>query len=132
MQPFVPVLTVMVDYGNAPFLWLADRPAMRGIGGNLCDGIGWDESFPMSESLWRKFADWAIEFDKTYFDLSGHAEGWDWAEFHGRGLHLSRLLKSEVGDSYRVVYEKPWEDVAAQAEPGIEIRADGSLAQYVR
>ena len=23
---FVPVLTVMVDYGNAPFLWLVERP----------------------------------------------------------------------------------------------------------
>ena len=23
---FVPVLTVMVDYGNAPFLWLVNNP----------------------------------------------------------------------------------------------------------
>ena len=25
-QPFVPILTVMVDYGNAPFLWCVDAP----------------------------------------------------------------------------------------------------------
>lgn len=27
----------MVDYGNAPFLWLLDRPEGDGIGGNLCE-----------------------------------------------------------------------------------------------
>lgn len=53
---FVPVLTVMVDYGNAPFLWLVDSPDAGGIGPNLCDGTYWDESFPISEGLWRKFA----------------------------------------------------------------------------
>jgi hypothetical protein len=112
----------MLDYGNAPFLWLADNPDMRGMGGNLCDGVGWDESFPMSEDLWRKFADWAISFDKTRFDWSGYAEGWDWAEFHNRGLQLAQWLKNEVGDSYRVVYEKPWEDVASRNELGVEVQ----------
>ena len=33
---FVPVLTVMVDYGNAPFLWLVERPDQGGVGGMLC------------------------------------------------------------------------------------------------
>ena len=121
-EAFVPKLTVMADYGNAPFLWLADSPDMRGTGGNLCDGVGWDESFPMSEDLWRKFADWAISFDKTRFDLSGYAEGWNWEGFHNRGLLLAQLLKNEVGDRYRVVYEKPWEDVASRNELGVEVQ----------
>ena len=56
---FVPMLTVLAEYGNAPFLWLVDRPSQAGVGPNLCDGTFWDESFPMSEGLWRKFADWA-------------------------------------------------------------------------
>jgi len=29
---FIPVLTVMVEYGNAPFLWLVDRPDQGGVG----------------------------------------------------------------------------------------------------
>ena len=59
--PFVPILTVSPEYGNAPFLWLATQPD-TGVGGCLCDGTTYDNSFPMSEGLWGKFADWAIEF----------------------------------------------------------------------
>ena len=59
---FVPVLTVMVDYGNAPFLWLVERPDQGGVGGMLCESGGWEDYYPMSEALWRKFAIWAISF----------------------------------------------------------------------
>lgn len=108
---FIPVLTVMVDYGNAPFLWLIKSSDDGGIGGNLCDGTSWDECSPMSERLWRKFADWAIEFDRTHFYSDDfNADGWDWIAFHARGLQLARELKQEVGDAYRVVYYKPCED----------------------
>ena len=30
----------MVDYGNAPFLWIVDAQDQGGIGGNICDGTG--------------------------------------------------------------------------------------------
>lgn len=53
----VPVLTVMVDYGNAPFLWLPEDPEDGGIGTLVYDGMHWDESLPLSHGLWRKFAD---------------------------------------------------------------------------
>lgn len=36
---FVPIPTVMVDYGNAPFLWLVDGPGRGGVSTNLCDGV---------------------------------------------------------------------------------------------
>lgn len=121
-QTFVPILTVMVDYGNAPFLWLADSPEVGGVGPNLCDGTFWDESFPMSEGLWRKFADWAIEFDKTRFYSDGCSEGWDWSSYHSRGFELARWLKAEVGERYRVVYKKPHEDVASRNELGVEVQ----------
>ena len=125
---FIPVLTVMVDYGNAPFLWLVDSPEEGGIGGNLCDGTSWDESFPMSEGLWRKFADWAIEFDRTaFYSDKFNADGWDWLAFHARGLQLSRWLKEEVGDAYRVVYDKPCEDPNHHIDERTEILADGTL-----
>ena len=48
---FVPVLTVMVDYGNAPFLWLVERPDQGGVGGMLCESGGWEDYYPMSEAL---------------------------------------------------------------------------------
>lgn len=125
---FVPVLTVMVDYGNAPFLWRVDTPDEGGVGGNLCDGTYWDESFPMSEGLWRKFADWAIEFDHTaFYSDNFNADDWDWLAFHARGLQLSRCLKEEVRDAYRVVYDKPLEDPNHRIDERVEILATGEL-----
>ena len=126
-QTFVPVLTVMVDYGNAPFLWLVDSPDQNGVGPNICDGSFWDESFPMSEGLWQKFTDWAIEFDKTRFDSVGFSEGWDWYSYHQRGFDLARWLKEEVGERYRVVYKKPYEDVDCQNEVGVEVQLAHAL-----
>lgn len=133
-EPFVPVLTVLAEYGNAPFLWLVDQPGQGGVGGNICDGSFWDDELegPMSEGLWRKFADWAIEFDRAGFYLEGFVEDfdisdWDWMAFHARGLRLSRWLKDEVGDAYRVVYCKPWEDPNHSIEQRREILRDGSL-----
>src|SRR5690242_18051523 len=124
---FVPILTVMVDYGNAPFLWLIDDPGRAGVGTNICDGVCWCESFPMSEGLWRKFADWAIEFDLTTFCSDDFdANGWDWIAFHARGLELACWLKEEVGDTYRVVYEKPCEDPEYQVDERREVLADGT------
>jgi hypothetical protein len=126
--PLVPVLTVLVDFGNAPFLWLVDSPDKGGVGGNLCDGTSWDESYPMSEGLWRKFADWAIEFDRTaFYSDRFDADDWDWIAFHARGLKLARWLKEEVGDAYRVVYYKPGEDPNHCINERTEVLADGGL-----
>ena len=124
--PFIPILTVSPDYGNAPFLWLTDKPNMGG--GCLCDGSYYDDSFPMSEGLWRKFADWAIEFDRTAFYSDAFNDtDWDWIAFHARGLELARWLKEEVGTAYRVMYSKPIEDPNHCRETSCEVLADGSL-----
>ncbi len=124
---FVPVLTVMVDYGNAPFLWLANRPN-AGVGGNLCDASGWGASDPLSEGLWRQFADWAIAFDRTPFYSDGFDDSsWDWLAYHARGLELARRLKAEVGETYRVIYDKPYEDPNHRIDERCEVLADGSL-----
>ena len=127
-MPFVAILTVMVDYGSAPFLWLVDRPDERGIGEYLCDSKRWDKSFPMSKELWRKFADWAIEFDRTaFYSDTFDADDWSWIAFHQRGLQLACRLKKEVRDAYRVVYEKPAEDPNHRIDERREIWADCSL-----
>jgi hypothetical protein len=126
--PFVPILTVMVDYGNAPFLWLVDHPEAGGVGGNVCDGTSWDNDCPMSEGLWRKFADWAIAFDHTAFYSDRFDDrDWDWLAFHALGLQLSRWLKEEVGNAYRVVYDKSGQDPNHRLDERTEILADGRL-----
>lgn len=121
-----PNLTVMVDYGNAPFLWLVDTPDQIGVGGNIFDGTGWDDGCLMSDGLWRKFADWAIEFDRTsFYSDDFDSSGWDWAAFHARGLLLTRFLKEEVGDAYHVTYQKPGEDPDCRIDERRELASDG-------
>lgn len=131
LDAFVPVLTILVEYGNAPFLWVVRDPKETGVGGCWCDGCCWDESFPMSEGLWRKFADWAIEFDRTrFYSDDFDAADWDWLAYHARGLHLARWLKDEVGDAYRVVYMKPYEDPNHEIGEGTEVLAGGALQHF--
>ena len=129
-QTFVPVISVLAEHGNAPFLWLVDSPDQGGVGSMISDGSGWDEGSLMSEGLWRKFADWATEFDRTPFYLDDFDPGnWDWVAFHERGLQLTRWLKEEVGDAYRVVYLKPGEDPGHQLDRRREVMADGTLVR---
>jgi hypothetical protein len=109
-------------------LWIVDAQDEGGIGGNICDGTGWADWCPMSEGLWRKFADWSIAFDRTsFYSDNFDANDWDWLAFHARGIELSRWLKEEVGDAYRVVYDKPCEDPNQRIGERTEILADGAL-----
>ncbi|MBV7439415.1 hypothetical protein [Aeromonas sp. sif2416] len=126
---FIPVLTVMVDYGWAPFLWLKESPDELGyVNCNIGDGKDHYEDDLMSEELWEQFSPWALEFNRTMYD--DHAldpDCWDWAVFHERGLRLARLLKAEVGDTYRVLYCKPVEDPAFKQNEYREVLADGTF-----
>lgn len=49
---------------------------------------------------------------------------WDWANFHERGLQLTRWLKEE--GTYRIVYCKPVEDPDFKKDEYREILADGT------
>ncbi len=127
--PFVPLLTVLAEVGE-PFIWLVSRPEEGGVGPCLCDSMGWDECYPLSEGLFHKFSDWALDFDNASRD-AGHTnelgDDWNWFSFHARGMQLSRWLKDEVGGSYRVVYMKYGADPNHQIDERTEILADGSL-----
>jgi len=132
---FIPALTVMVDYGGAPFLWLADNPEDTGVGLLLCNALPRfkdededDENYPLSKELWRKFADWAIEFHHTaFYSEAFNADDWDWIAYHARGLQLSCMLKKEVGNDYHVIYWKPYEDPNHHINERIKIHANGEL-----
>ena len=132
-QPaFVPVLTVMVDYGGAPFLWLKEPHDEPGyVSDCMCDGDAYYEDDPMSEELWELFAPWAREFNETMY--SSHAldpDRWDWAAFHERGLRLTHQLKAEVGDEYHVLYSKPFEDPDYRQDEYREVLADGTIVPF--
>lgn len=60
--PFVPLLTVLAEVGGR-FIWLVRRPEEGGVGPCLCDSMGWDESYPLSEGLAHKFSNRALDFD---------------------------------------------------------------------
>ena len=90
-----------------------------------------DEEDPMSEDLWKKFSPWALEFNQTmYNDHILDPDRWDWATFHERGLQLTRWLKEEVGNTYRIVYCKPVEDPDFKKDEYREILADGTLIPF--
>lgn len=80
---FIPFLTVMVDYGWAPFLWLKESPNEPGYV-NDCECVGdmYCEDL-ISEELWALFSPWAREFDRTMHDSPAlDPDRWDWAAFH--------------------------------------------------
>ncbi len=125
-QTFVPILTVLPECGNAPFLWIARTPDV-GVGPNLVDSSYWHVSYPLSEGLWRKFADWAIAFEHaTLTSNVADLADWDWIAFNRRGLHLTRWLKEDVGDAYRVIYWKPHEDPNSAIDERTEFFSDGT------
>lgn len=129
---FIPVLTVMVDYGLAPFLWLKESPDEPGyVIYNVSDGRAYVEDELMSKALWDQFSPWACEFDQTVYD--SHAldpDRWDWATFHERGRRLTRLLKAEVENTYRVIYRKPFEDPGFKNDECMEVLSDGTFVPF--
>lgn len=126
VESFVPILSIMPDFGSGPFLWLSDQPEERAIGGNICDAVSWDPSVPLSEPLWELFAIWSGSFELAGVTSKEFEEnGWDWSAFHERGLYLARRLKQEVGDDFRVVYIKPYEDPDHLVDERQEIRPAG-------
>lgn len=126
---FLPVLTVLPEFGG-PFIWIARRPDVGGVGPCLCDSMGWSDTYPLSEGLFLKFADWEWSFESAARDegyCGDLGDDWDWAAFHARGLQLSRWLKEEVEGAYRVVYMKASEDPNYRDRERAEILADGTL-----
>jgi len=126
--PFIPIFIVTINHGTSPFLGLVDALDEDGMGCKRCDSSVLNESFPMSEGLWQKFADWTIEFDRTalYSDNSNN-NGWDWLAVHIRGLELARRFKEAVGETYRVSYLKSNEDPNHRIDERLEILTSGAL-----
>jgi hypothetical protein len=115
------VITIMADIGNGPYAWLNDPADERsGVGGNIADAVcGFGGDLPVSTDLERGFAEWVMFFEHCY-----DQPDFDWPEFHARGMALTRRLHSEIGDSFRVFYEKPFEDPSHDMDSRIEVRSE--------
>lgn len=83
----------------------------------------------MSEALLGDFSAWVQDFERADWmpGEAGHKLALDWPRFHERGLELTARLKTEVGTSFRVIYEKPSEDSGRRREERREILDDGRI-----
>lgn len=102
-------ITIMPDYGNAPWAWSRLFPsscsvASEGFGPNIGDFFGLP-GIGLSVELQAAFSDWAVRFEN-----GAHSSDFDWPSFHAEGLALAQQLKAEVGDRFEIVYSKPVED----------------------
>ena len=119
-------LTIMPDFGGA-FCWLAYTE------GGADEHVGACCSLPAVQRGMRKgphplsgkFLRWQSRFEDAYDGSSPPKI--DWFRFHQDGLSLARQLKANLGDSYRIIYEKPWEDPQRDEQERREVLLDGSL-----
>jgi len=118
-------LTIMADYGGA-YCWLinGDAELRKGVG-SCCDLPKIRRGGRMHpHPLTRAFEDWQREFDRT---IPGNLDGFEREAFDHEGIELAKQLKKSVGDEYRVIYEKPYEDPDHEIDERSEIMPDGSL-----
>jgi hypothetical protein len=131
-----PVLTLMPDYGFGPFLWINREPrTLGGVGGNCCSADSACGEHPLSRELLADLSRWVRQFERAptrETDNAPFCVDLDWESFHERGLVLAKRLKTEVGEAWRVVYEKPKEDPNCRVSERREILMDGSLGLYAR
>lgn len=120
------IITIMPDFGMAPYAWERDEAdEHRGVGGAITDSVCGSENTPykVSAQLQRDFREWALHFERNAM----YPETIDWKRFHETGLALAKRLKAEIGDQARVVYERPYEDPIGRRLAPVEFLADGTL-----
>jgi hypothetical protein len=122
--PSIPTFTIMPDFVGA-YGWVSRREeGDHGVGSCHADDSGWYATPGISAPLQQSFAEWQAVFNRTRGDFT---HDFDWEEFHRRGLALAVLLKIELGNAARIVYEKPFEDPSCDADERREVRIDGSI-----
>lgn len=99
-------ITIMADFGMGPWAWEKDASdETTRVGLNIASSEWIVSRYDVSTSLKKDFSAWVIHFENHYDDA-----GFDWPEFHRRGIELSRRLKAELGVRVKIVYAKPVED----------------------
>ena len=104
-KPKKVIFTIMADWFNMYGFLLDDGDETRGIGSLHADDLGWIAYPPISDNLHCAFVEW-----QSLFAHDCESKLFDWGSFHKKGIELCILLKKELGDTVRVVYEKSFED----------------------
>lgn len=125
MKMQTPVFTIMPDFGGA-YGWRKDNIDNAGVGGNHADAMGWCDDIGISLSLHEQFAVWQNEFENAACQGQDFA-GFDWLDYHHRGIRLSHLLKAELGERAIVIYEKAFEDPCRRDAERRVILGDGTV-----
>ncbi len=114
------VITVMPDYGMGPYAWekpSTDKTPYVGLCiGTAVDKLETKDGTTITDALHADFVEWTGDFEQFAEKVD-----FDWNAFHARGIQLSQLLKTELGQRFRVVYHKPFEDPEHEVNVYIDI-----------
>lgn len=102
------LVTIMADYGNAPYAWLRELDNMPEgyLGGNIADAVaGFPVEFGVSSKLEMDFASWAVRFERDSESID-----FPWKDWNEQGRELTRRLEQEIGENYLCRYVLPEED----------------------
>ena len=117
-------ITIMPDYAGA-YCWIfeGEKEETSYVGG-CCDLPELQAGEP--HPLTMEFEAWQAPFEGT---VPSQSEGFNWEAFHAEGLSLSRRLKASLGNHYRVVYQKPYEDHGREVLERQEVLENGRLVE---
>lgn len=121
-------ITIMPDFGDIYCWWSREEESEHKL------SVGTAGSLPQvrvgtkkrSNPLEPAFDQWYAEFVAIPFNPDAWAH-YDWRSFHREGIRLSRKLKRQLGEGYRVIYEKPTEDPNFWNNERREVQLDGTL-----
>ena len=114
------IITVMLDYGMAPYAWekpASDQTPYVGLCiATAVDKLETDDGTTITDALHAAFVAWTGDFEQF-----AERRDFDWKTFHVRGKDLSHRLKLELGERFKVLYHKPFEDPEHEVDAYVEI-----------
>lgn len=119
------IYNILPEFGGAYGWEKRDGLETGGVGPNMADSTGWRGDHLISQALQDQFSEWQTKFEREV-SVWGNDEAFDWPTFHKLGLELCVLLKQEIGDTARIIYQKASEDPNCDSENRLEIFEDGS------
>ncbi len=122
----VKTYTLMPDFCSA-YGWILMGAPESGAGvGKACDIFKLRRmGHPVPSKLQRAIENWQREFEEGRFS-GGYVE-LDWVRFHKQGIELAKSLKTVLGDSFRIIYEKPCEDPGQRKDERREVLSNGTV-----
>lgn len=110
-------VTIMADYGMAPYAWIKPASDTTPFVGTSCAGFGHQPTaFDISTELHDKLVGWCTRFERDCDQAD-----FDWTEFHRQGIEMATQLKAAIGPRFAIVYHKPTEDPDCHLNPATPI-----------